>query len=98
MFSLVARALSLAERGRDWFSTEPYAAPVIEARSYLSFVLNEDWSARVVAIAVALLSCALMLLVYYVFVRPATIALRWIGWIALVLGPPLILGYLVANV
>lgn len=80
------------------YESPPHVGPVLQARGALDPLLSEDWSRATVSASAALASSVLALGAYYVFIRPAAHIMRWLAWLAFVVGLPATAGWLAWSV
>lgn len=72
----------------------PHVEPIKHARDFLDPLLSEEWSRLTIAGCVAIVTALIVLGFYYIFIRPASHIMRWIAWLAFVVGLPVAAGYL----
>ena len=83
-------------RNLSWIlESPPHIEPVLHARGVLDPLLSEEWSRLTIAACAVLVTSLIALGVYYIFIKPAAHIMRWLAWLAFVVGLPAAAGYLV---
>ena len=92
------RVLSMVQNLSWMYESPPHVQPVLQVREALSPLLSDEWSRATVTVFSAIVSSLLALGLYYMFIKPAAHIIRWLAWLAFVVGLPLGIGWLTWNV